>query len=121
MPKREHSVTRQTAAERRSHAQVFAALSDESRLALLAKLGRGSPRSITQLAAGAGITRQAITKHLRLLERVHLVRCVRSGRESVFELDPRPLVELSDYLGLVSRQWEGAPLRLKTLAEESEG
>src|SRR6201996_8347183 len=119
MQKRTRSPARSPAAERRAHAQVFAALGDETRLALIARLGSGSALSITQLAGGARITRQAITKHLRLLERASLVRCVRAGRESLFELDPRPIMELSEYLGLVSQQWDGALARLKAFAEGS--
>lgn len=105
---------------RRMHAQTFAALGDETRLGLLTELGKGAPRSITQLTDGTRLTRQAITKHLRLLERVRLVRCVRTGRESLFVIDPQPMLELNEYLALVSQQWEGALSRLKAFAESRE-
>jgi DNA-binding transcriptional ArsR family regulator len=102
---------------------VFAALGDETRLALVAKLSDGRPASISQLteaqsAGGSKLTRQAITKHLRVLERARLVHGVRAGRESLFELDPQPIEELKKYLDLMSEQWERALGRLKSFVEE---
>src|SRR6266853_1920193 len=97
-------------AGRLSHAAVFAALGDETRLALVARLSDGRPASISQLTeaqatGGSKLTRQAITKHLRVLERARIVHGVRAGRESLFELDPRPINQLREYLDLVSEQW----------------
>lgn len=66
------------------------------------------------------MTRQAVTKHLRVMERASLVRCVREGRESRFEFDPRPLVEMQEYLAMVSEQWDRALERLKMFVEEGE-
>jgi DNA-binding transcriptional ArsR family regulator len=108
---------------RRERAIVFAALGDETRLALVARLGDGRPASISQLTdaqptGGAKLTRQAITKHLRVLERARLVHGVRTGRESLFELDPKPMEELKEYLSLVSKQWDQALGRLKAFVEE---
>jgi len=104
-------------ARRRAHAPAFAALGDETRLRLLAKLGSGERFSISELTAGSRLTRQAITKHLRVLERVRIVRCVRAGRESLFEFNPQPVAELRDHLAEVSAQWEAALLRLKAFVE----
>jgi DNA-binding transcriptional ArsR family regulator len=104
-------------ARRRQHAAVFAALSDETRLSLVSALAGGRPRSITQLTDGSRLTRQAITKHLRVLEGVGLVHCVRSGRESRFELDPAPMNEVKEYLTRVSVHWDQVLSRLKTLVE----
>ncbi|MFI5128326.1 MAG: helix-turn-helix domain-containing protein, partial [Candidatus Acidiferrales bacterium] len=56
------------ALKRRAHAPVFAALGDKTRLSLVAQLCGGQPRSISQLTRGSRLTRQAITKHLRVLE-----------------------------------------------------
>src|SRR5689334_18510224 len=92
----------------RTNASIFAALGDETRLALLAELTKGEPQSIARLTEGTRLTRQAITKHLRVLEGVGVVRSVRSGRESLFELQPRPLVDARTYLDHVSRQWDNA-------------
>ena len=105
------------AARRRHHAVVFAALGDETRLSLVGALCGGEPRYIAQLSGGARMTRQAITKHLRVLEGVGLVHCVRSGRESRFEFDPAPMNELKEYLTRVSAQWDQVLSRLKLLVE----
>ena len=98
---------------------MFAALADETRLALIAKLASGRRYSIAELTANTRMTRQAITKHLRVLERVRLVHGTRVGRESLFELDPRPIAEMKEYLDVVSRQWDRALLRLKAFVEEN--
>lgn len=98
-------------------APVFAALGDKTRLSLVAKLSRGRPRSIAQLTEGTRLTRQAITKHLRVLEKVEIVRSVRAGRESLFELDPAPIEGLKKYLELVSEQWDLSLSRLKAFVE----
>ena len=105
------------AGRRRTHAPVFAALGDETRLRLLARLADGDACSITRLTEGSGLTRQAVTKHLRVLEKAKMVRCVHAGRESLFALDPRPLAEIREYLDLISRQWDQALLRLKAFVE----
>src|SRR5271169_5991363 len=105
------------AARRQARAPVFAALGDETRLALLAKLSDGRPASISELTRGSRLTRQAITKHLRVLENVGIVRCVRAGRESRFEFDPRPIAGMKEYLDSVSRQWDQALSRLKSFVE----
>jgi len=102
---------------RLDHAAVFAALGDATRLALVAKLSGGAPRSISQLTHGSRVTRQAITKHLRVLEAAGIVRGMREGRESLFELDPRPIDGLKDYLESVSQQWNEALGRLKAFVE----
>jgi DNA-binding transcriptional ArsR family regulator len=104
-------------AKRHAHASVFAALGDETRLALVVKLSRGQPRSIAQLTEGSRLTRQAITKHLRVLERAKVVHSVRTGRESRFELDPKPIEDLKTYLDFVSEQWDQALARLKSFVE----
>jgi DNA-binding transcriptional ArsR family regulator len=106
------------AVKRRANAPVFAALGDGTRLALVAKLCGGQPRSISQLTEGSRLTRQAITKHLRVLERVGIVHGVRSGRESLFELDPEPIVSVKEYLEFVSAQWDQALARLKSFVED---
>jgi DNA-binding transcriptional ArsR family regulator len=104
-------------AQRRAHAFVFAALGDETRLSLVAKLCGGQPRSISQLTEGSRLTRQAITKHLQVLERAKIVHSVRAGRESLFEFDPEPIQEIKKYLDLVSEQWDLTLCRLKSFVE----
>jgi DNA-binding transcriptional ArsR family regulator len=104
-------------AELRDRASVFAAMGDETRLSLIAKLSNGSPQSISRLAEGSTLTRQAITKHLRVLEGARVVHSVRVGRESLFEFRPEPLRDLQSYLERVSDQWEHALARLKSFVE----
>lgn len=104
-------------AKRRPPARVFAALGDGTRLSIVAKLSGGQPRSIAQLTEGSKLTRQAITKHLRVLEGAGIVHSVRSGRESLFEFDLEPIVEVREYLDFVSEQWDQALSRLKSFVE----
>lgn len=86
------------------YSSVFAALGDETRLRLVEKLRGGRRCSISQLSHGSRMTRQAVTKHLRVLENAGIVRSVRMGRESLFEFDPEPLAGVKTYLDLVSAQ-----------------
>jgi DNA-binding transcriptional ArsR family regulator len=95
----------------------FAALGDETRLALVARLSEGQPLSISQLTQGSRVTRQAITKHLRVLESAGMVRHAHAGRENRFALNPQPILALKEYLDLVSAQWDQALGRLKSLVE----
>lgn len=99
-------------------AAVFAALGDETRLALLGKLARGTPQSISRLAQGSRLTRQAITKHLRVLEDAGIVDGVRHGRESLFVFKPAPLRDVQAYLDRISGRWDGALARLKSFVEK---
>ena len=110
--------TRSAAARSETCAPIFAALGDETRLGLIARLCEGPPCSIAQLTDGTRLTRQAITKHLRVLENARLVRSVRVGRESLFELDPTPIRAVKDYAEVVSAQWDHALLRLKAFVED---
>ncbi len=106
------------AAQRRDHAPVFAALGDETRLTLVAVLCGGQARSISQLTERSRLTRQAITKHLRVLESAGVVHSVRSGRQSLFRFDPEPIEGIKEYLDLVSEQWDQALARLKSFVED---
>jgi DNA-binding transcriptional ArsR family regulator len=99
------------------HAPVFAALGDETRIRLVEKLCRGQQLSISSLSDGSRLSRQAITKHLRVLEDASLVHGVRRGRQVLFELTPEPIGELRKYLELVSAHWDEALARLKALVE----
>jgi DNA-binding transcriptional ArsR family regulator len=96
---------------------VFAALGDATRLQLLARLSGEGPQSITRLASGADVTRQAVTKHLRVLEGAGLVRSLRQGRESIWELATDPLDDAHRVLDLLSRRWDDALERLRRAVE----
>jgi DNA-binding transcriptional ArsR family regulator len=101
-----------------SAAPIFAALGDETRLRLVSRLCDSGPASIARLTEGATITRQAITKHLRVMQDAGLVRSTRRGRESYWELDRRRLEEVRRNLALISKQWDDALGRLRKLVEE---
>ena len=114
-------MSRRNAAARspvRDAAPLFAALGDETRLGLILRLSSGGPGSITQLSAKAAVSRQAITKHLRVLADAGLVRSTRRGREQVWDLEPRRLVDAHAYLDRISAQWDAALERLKRFVEE---
>ena len=100
------------------HERVFAALGDQTRLALVAKLSDGQSASISHLTHGSKLTRQAVTKHLRVLEKAKIVHSVRTGRESLFAFNPAPLNEAGKYLDQVSAQWDLTLARLKFFVED---
>jgi DNA-binding transcriptional ArsR family regulator len=98
-------------------APVFAALGDETRLRLVARLCTEGPMSIAKLTEGGEVSRQAVTKHLRVLEQAGLVRGTREGRESHWELRPRRLEEARRHLDAISKQWDEAIARLRAFVE----
>ncbi len=98
-------------------APVFAALGDATRLELVARLVDGRARSIAQLTDGLRLSRQGVTKHLRVLEQAGIVTSRRVGRESRFSYVPEPVRDASSYLDRVSAQWEDALSRLKSFVE----
>jgi DNA-binding transcriptional ArsR family regulator len=102
----------------KTRASVFAALGDETRLSVLTRLANGRAQSISRLTAGTNLTRQAVTKHLRVLEDAGVVRGLRVGRESQFALEPKAIDDVRDYLKRVSKQWDDALARLKSLVED---
>jgi DNA-binding transcriptional ArsR family regulator len=112
-----HKSRSRIASTRRRRSPVFAALGDETRLSLVAKLCSGQRQSISQLTEGSRLTRQAITKHLRVLENAGIVRSVRKGRESHFQFNPQPMEGIREYLDSVSQQWDQALSRLKSFVE----
>ena len=101
-----------------SAAPVFAALGDETRLRLVTRLCNDGPSSITNLTRSETVTRQAITKHLRVMQKAGLVRGTRHGRESLWELDRRRLEDVRCNLTLISKQWDDALDRLLKFVEE---
>lgn len=98
-------------------APVFAALGDETRLSIVARLCAHGPQSIVQLTEGAQVTRQAVTKHLHALADAGLVRSTRDGRERIWEIRPRRLDDAKHYLDQISRRWDAAIERLRALVE----
>ena len=98
-------------------APVFAALGDDTRLALVAKLCERSPQSISRLAEGSNLTRQAISKHLAVLQNAGFVSSIRVGRESRYKFEIGPVDGAKSYLDHVSSQWDRALARLRAFVE----
>ena len=107
---------RVSAAER-AQAPIFAALGDQTRLRLMRRLAGGRSHSISELTEGFALTRQAVTKHLRILENAGLVEAERQGREIRFEFRPGAMDGARQYLEAVTRQWSEALDRLKAFVE----
>jgi DNA-binding transcriptional ArsR family regulator len=104
-------------ADVRGTASVFAALGDETRLRLASRLSNDGPTSIAKLTAGFTMSRQAITKHLRVMENAGLVRSTTHGRESVWQLEQRRLADARRHLQTISARWEETLGRLKSFVE----
>jgi len=101
----------------RDVASVFAALGDRTRLELVASLSREGPTSIVKLTARFPITRQAITKHLRVMQRAGLVRSAQRGRERLWRLEPQRLTVAQRQLEAISAEWDRTLDRLKAFIE----
>ena len=99
-------------------ADVFFALGDRTRLSLVRKLGSGGALSATALSDGAKVTRQAIVKHLQVLEGAGLVTHEKRGREVLYALELRRLDEARGFLDAVSAGWDQAIERLRQLVEQ---
>src|SRR5262245_51711693 len=102
---------------RKRRASIFAALGDQTRLAVLTRLSAGESQSIVRLTAGTRLSRQAMTKHLGVLRRAGIVRSMRIGRENLFQLEPQTIFEARSYLEQVSSEWDDALARLKLHVE----
>jgi DNA-binding transcriptional ArsR family regulator len=102
---------------RRNSARLFAALGDETRLRLVSRLCHKGPMSVTSLSGGFRVSRQAIAKHLRVMEDAGLAHRTRRGRESVWQLSPQRLGEARRHLDEISAQWDAALGRLRDFVE----
>jgi DNA-binding transcriptional ArsR family regulator len=95
---------------------VFKALADESRRKLLDVLHRSNGQTLTQLCGHLDMTRQAVTKHLALLEAANLIVALRRGREKLHYLNPMPLHEIYErWIGKYERH------RLQALSDLKKG
>ena len=102
----------------RRSAPVFAALGDDVRLALVSRLSARGPLSTMRLSEGAGVTRQAVTKHLEVLAGAGVVHSTRRGRERVWAVDAAPLIAAQDWLQAISGDWDRTLARLKAFVED---
>ena len=95
---------------------TFQALADPTRRAVLDLLRRGS-QAAGEIAGAFPISRPAISKHLRLLRRAHLVREHREGRHRVYQLNPEPLRAVDSWLDQYRNFWKMNLTNLKTFVE----
>ncbi len=95
---------------------VFKALADESRRKLLDELHKNNGQTLTQLCGVLDMSRQAVTKHLGLLEAANLVATVWRGREKLHYLNPVPIHEIAErWIGKYERH------RLQALGDLKKG
>jgi DNA-binding transcriptional ArsR family regulator len=97
--------------------EVFAALSDPTRLEVLTRLVHGGPATATDIAADLPVSRQAVVKHLAALDAVSLVERQRVGREVVYSFHPDPLGAVVDWVESVGDLWDRRLERLRHQVE----
>jgi DNA-binding transcriptional ArsR family regulator len=98
-------------------AEVFAALGDETRLALIARLIAEGPSPVVRLSTGTAMTRQAVTKHLQVLEKAGLARSERIGRATIWQLEGAAIDRARRSLDALSRHWDARIARLRDMVE----
>jgi DNA-binding transcriptional ArsR family regulator len=97
---------------------VFRALADKSRRLLLDRLRRRNGQTLSELSDGLEMTRQAVTKHLVLLEEANLVASQRQGREKLHFINPVPINEIAErWIGKFDHARLGALSDLKNTLE----
>ena len=102
--------------------EVFRALADPTRRALLDRLHERTGQTLTELCASAGMTRQSVTQHLGVLEDANLVSTTRRGREKLHYLNPVPIAEIADrWIGKFERVQVVDLVAFKTQLENPEG
>lgn len=106
------------ATELLTSAPLFAALGDGIRLRLVVRLSEEGSASISRLTTGTGVTRQAVTKHLRLMQNSGLVKSTKRGRERRWQLNWQRLQDARRHLDLISQQWDAALVRLRKFVED---
>src|SRR5262249_13548386 len=106
------------AARARAAAPLFAALGDETRLQMLMRLAASGPESIAQMSAKSQVSRQAITKHLEVLEDAGFVVGERRGRERIWRIQPRRFEDVHAHLERISTQWDEALERLRAFVDD---
>jgi len=99
-------------------APLFTALGDETRLYLVSRLCQEGPLSIARLTEGTRLTRQAVTKHLRVLSQAGLAGGARVGREQRWAIRRERLTEVRRLLAQIASQWDAALARLRAFVEE---
>jgi DNA-binding transcriptional ArsR family regulator len=101
-------------------APLFDALGDPNRLRIFAQLCDGGPSSTSQVAQTISVSRQAVSKHLAMLEAVGLVHSRRRGRERIWSVRTESLGQASDYLIQLSNRWDRVIDRLRAFVEDGD-
>jgi DNA-binding transcriptional ArsR family regulator len=99
-------------------APLFAALGDPVRLAMIARLCGDGPLATMELRRNTGVSRQAITKHLQVLEHAGLVSSDRVGRDRQWRMQSGQLAAARAYLDQISKLWDQRLARLKAFVED---
>jgi DNA-binding transcriptional ArsR family regulator len=102
----------------RAHADVYRAIADPTRRAILDRL-RGGPAPVNLLAYDFQQSRPSISKHLRVLRQARLVSEQRSGRERLYRLQPAPLHQVAGWIEGYRAFWQTSLNNLKNLLEGS--
>ena len=97
--------------------EIFEALAHKNRIEIVEKLRFGDKLSINHLSKGASISRQGISKHLRILESSGLIKSSKFGRETIFELQFERFRVASEYFRAVENYWEEKLQNLKSFIE----
>jgi DNA-binding transcriptional ArsR family regulator len=100
---------------------VFTALADPTRRLLIEKLTDDGAKTATQLADELPITRQGVTKHLKLLEEAGLVNIHQRGRDKYYYLNPEPLSDATTWIGAIAARWDERLAALSDLLDSDEG
>ena len=87
-------------------ADVFTAIADQSRRALLLRLAKEGERSVTELLEPFSISQPAVSKHLRILREVGLVRSRKEGRERIYKIEASQLRDVFDWLSYFEKYWD---------------
>jgi DNA-binding transcriptional ArsR family regulator len=99
--------------------EVFRALADASRRSLLDRLHTKNGQTLNELCDGLAMTRQAVTKHLAILEEANLVSTQRQGREKLHFINPVPINEIAErWIGKFERPRLSALSELKRQLEK---
>ena len=99
-------------------ADVFNAVADPTRRAILDRLRRG-PAPVNDLAVGFRVSRPAISKHLRVLRSAHLVREKKEGRQRIYQLEPDRIQEVAKWAEEYRKFWHHNIASLKRHIEQS--
>jgi len=97
--------------------EVFAALSDPTRRAVIRSLSQDGPSTVTELAGRLPVTRQAVSKHLAVLDRAGLVERQQRGREVRYAVRPERLDAAAESMARVAAEWDQRLAAIKRLAE----